>query len=189
MSNSSRGRRYDDVSPLSDIPMTRTMADASQFDGLFAAHYAALTRLIFRVVGDIGWAEELASEAFWKLYRNPPGSGRNLAGWLYRTGVRLALDNLKKRKRRAHYEALAPVTGAMPGPQEALERLDRQLRVRQVLAALKPEQAALLVLRSEGYSLSEMASLLSLNPSSVGTLLARADVACRKEYVKRYGIL
>src|ERR1035438_5432739 len=63
VSNSSRGRRYDDVPPLSDIPMTRTMADASQFDGLFAAHYAALTRLIFRVVGDIGWAEELAPEA------------------------------------------------------------------------------------------------------------------------------
>jgi len=42
-------------------------------------------------------------------------------------------------------------------------------------------------LRSEGYSLSEMASLLYLNPSSVGTLLTRADMAFRKEYVNRYG--
>jgi DNA-binding CsgD family transcriptional regulator len=56
-----------------------------------------------------------------------------------------------------------------------------------VLAALNPAQAALLVLRSEGYSLAELASILSLNPNSVGTFLARADKAFRKEYIARYG--
>ena len=167
--------------------MTGKIERADDFDGLFAANYAALTRLIYRVVGDTGSAEELAAEAFWKLRRNPPASDYNLVGWLYRTGLRLALDNLKKRKRRAHYEALAPAPGAMQSPEEALEQLERQVRVRQVLAALKPEQATLLVLRSEGYSLGEMASILHLNPSSVGTLLARADTAFRKEYVNRYG--
>jgi RNA polymerase sigma-70 factor (ECF subfamily) len=160
---------------------------ADDFDGLFAANYAGLTRVIYRIVGDTGWAEELAAEAFWKLHRNPPESGHNLVGWLYRTGLRLALDNLKKRKRRAHYEALARPPGAIESPEESVERLEQQIRVRQVLATLKPEQAALLVLRSEGYSLGEMASVLSLNPSSVGTLLARADMAFRKEYVNRYG--
>ena len=33
----------------------------------------------------------------------------------------------------------------------------------------------------------ELASTLDLNPSSVGTLLARAQQAFRKEYIKRYG--
>ncbi|MCU1276115.1 MAG: polymerase, sigma-24 subunit, subfamily [Bryobacterales bacterium] len=167
--------------------MTGKIESADNFDELFDANYTALTRLIYRVVGDIGWAEELAAEAFWKLHRNPPASDHNLVGWLYRTGIRLALDNLKKRKRRAHYEALAPAPVAMPGPVESLELLEQQVRVRQVLAVLKPEQAALLVLRSEGYSLVEMATILYLNPSSVGTLLARADRAFRKEYVNRYG--
>ena len=157
------------------------------FDALFTANYATLTRLIYRVVGDKGCAEELAIEAFWKLHRNPPASEDNLVGWLYRTGIRLALDNLRKRKRRAHYEALAPAPGAIAGPEEALARIEQQVRVRQVLAALKPEQAALLLLRSEGHSLAEMASCLQLNPGSVGTALARADKAFRKEYVKRYG--
>ncbi len=161
---------------------------ANQFDELFLTHYGALTRVICRVVGDTGWAEELASEAFWKLHRDPPPSNRNLTGWLYRTGIRLALDNLRMRKRRAHYEALAPPPGALPGPEEALEICEQQARVRQVLAALKPEQASLLVLRSEGYSLNEMAALLALNAGSVGTFLARADAAFRKEYVNRYGI-
>jgi RNA polymerase sigma-70 factor (ECF subfamily) len=172
----------------SDIQVvTRKIENADAFDRLFCANYAALTRLIYRVVGDIGGAEELAAEAFWKLHRNPPALDHNLVGWLYRTGLRLALDNLKKRKRRVRYEALAPASGAMHSPEKAFEQLEQQMQVRQVLAALRPAQAALLVLRSEGYSLGEMASILYLNPSSVGTLLARADMAFRKEYVNRYG--
>jgi DNA-directed RNA polymerase specialized sigma24 family protein len=59
--------------------------------------------------------------------------------------------------------------------------------VREVLAAIKPDQSALLVLRSEGYSLAEIGGLLYLNPNAVGTLLVRAEAAFRKEYVNRYG--
>jgi RNA polymerase sigma-70 factor (ECF subfamily) len=175
------GRRFDIVASRADIPVVTT------FDGLFADNYAALTRVIYRVVGDMGCAEELAAEAFWKLHRNPPASDHNLGGWLRRTGLRLALDNLKKRKRRAHYEALAPGPEALQNPEEALAQLEQRARVRQVLMVLKREYATLLVLRSEGYSLGEMASVLNLNPGSVGTFLARADAAFRKEYVNRYG--
>ena len=187
-SNSALGRRLDNVPPSTDISVVTSKTEGSaNFDELFAAHYAALARLLYRVVGDAGWAEELASEAFWKLHRNPPASEHNLPGWLYRTGLRLALDNLKKRRRRVHYEARSPAPEAMLSPDKALEQLERRMRVRQVLAALKPQQAELIVLRGEGYSLAEMASILSVNPSSVGTLLARSDAAFRKEYVNRYG--
>jgi RNA polymerase sigma-70 factor (ECF subfamily) len=169
------------------MPLTRKSESADRFDKLFAAHYSTLTRLIYRVVGDTGSAEELAAEAFWKLHCKPPASDHNLAGWLCRTGLRLALDSLKMRKRRTHYEAMAPAPVSASGPEEALQLRQRQDRVRQVLAALKPDQAAMLVLRSEGYTLGEIASLLQINPNSIGTMLARADAACRKEYVKRYG--
>ncbi len=160
---------------------------AREFDELFTANYSRLARLFRRVVGDAGQAEELAAEAFWKLHRKPPPSDHNLLGWLYRTGLRLALDSLKKQKLRAHYEALAAVPRTGQDLQEALERHERRHRVRQVLAALKREHAALLLLRSEGFTLSELAAILKLSPGSVGTFLARAEVAFRKEYVDRYG--
>jgi RNA polymerase sigma-70 factor (ECF subfamily) len=181
MSNFVVGRRYNNVVVSANI------GTADSFEALFTANYARLARLIYRVVGDTGWAEDLAAEAFWKLHRNPPKSNHNLEGWLYRTGLRLALDDLKKRKRRAHYEALAPTPAAMQTPEQSAEQIEQQVRVRQVLAALQPDKAALLILRSEGCSLSEIASILSLKANSVGTLLARADAAFRKEYVNRYG--
>jgi RNA polymerase sigma-70 factor (ECF subfamily) len=68
-----------------------------------------------------------------------------------------------------------------------LQQRERRERVRAVLAALRADYAALLVLRSEGYRLNELAAYLNLNPNSVGTFLARADAAFRKEYVNRYG--
>ena len=59
--------------------------------------------------------------------------------------------------------------------------------MRTVLAALKQDWASLLLMRSEGFTLQELAAALELNPSSVGTFLARAEEAFRKEYVNRYG--
>lgn len=179
------------MAPISELPaLTRINPGAADhFDTFFAANYTALTKLIYRVVGDTAAAEELAAEAFWKLYRNPPASNQNLVGWLYRTGLRLALDTLKKQKRRTYYEGLAPAPESTQSPAEALEQSERQVRVRRVLGALKPEQASLLLLRAEGHSLAEIGSLLHFNPNSVGTLLARADIAFRKEYVRRYGQL
>ena len=157
------------------------------FDALFAAHYPRLARAIYRVIGDTGQAEELASEAFWKLHRNPPASHSNLGAWLYRAGLRLALDALKKQKRRAFYERAS--TGPAPGPtpEEALARHDDEGRVREVLATLKPEFASLLILRSEGLTLNEAAAAINCNPSSAGKFVERAEAAFRKEWEKRHG--
>jgi RNA polymerase sigma factor (sigma-70 family) len=158
-----------------------------QIDELFTAHYPGLARAIYRIVGDTATAEELAAEAFWKLHHKPPASDANLAGWLYRTAIRLALDSVKLRRRRAHYETQSPLPCAIPDPEQTAVRREGEARVRDVLAAIKPEQAALLVLRNEGHTLAEIAGLLYLSPNSVGTLVARAEESFRKEYVKRYG--
>ncbi|HLK67281.1 MAG TPA: sigma-70 family RNA polymerase sigma factor [Bryobacteraceae bacterium] len=171
-----------------EAAMSKAMEVQDQsFEALFAAHYHQLARLIYRVVGDTGYAEELASEAFWKLHRSPPAFHQNLAGWLYRTGLRLALDGLKKQRRRALYEGAAPGTTPIPTPEQDLARREEQARVRLVLSALKPEFALLLILRSEGLTLKESAAALDCNPSSVGTFTARAETAFRKEWERRYG--
>lgn len=160
---------------------------ACDIDALFTAHYRRLTRLLYRATGDTARAEEFAAEAFWRLHHKPPKEATNIEGWLYRTGLRLALDHLKKERRRARYEALALLFGVAPNPHQAVEQHEDQTRVRQVLASLKPIQAATLLLRSEGLSYAELAAALNLNAASVGTLLTRAGQAFKKEYIKRYG--
>jgi RNA polymerase sigma-70 factor (ECF subfamily) len=167
--------------------MTAPTEASRDFHALFTTGYRRLARLLYRVTGDFGRAEEVASEAFWRLHSRPPAAETNIQGWLYRTGLRIALDQLKKDRRRARYEALASALGFGASPHQVLEQTQERTRVRQVLSALKAGQVAVILLRAEGLSYAELAAALHLNRGSVGTLLARAEEAFRKEYVHRYG--
>lgn len=169
------------------MPISVTEETSRDFIATFNANYRRLARLLYRVTGDIARAEEVASEALWRLHRSPPSAQTNIEGWLYRTGLRLALDGIKKERRRARYEALAAFFGLAVTPHRILEQDEERGRVRQALDALKAEQAALILLRADGFSYAELAAKLDLNPGSVGTLLSRAEQAFRKEYVNRYG--
>jgi RNA polymerase sigma-70 factor (ECF subfamily) len=163
-------------------------ADAPfDFEQTFRAQYERIARVIAGVVQDPARAEELAVEVFLKLWRNPKAHGEKAGAWLYRTAVRKALDELRRRTRRARYESLFGFHSPVPTPEEVRTASEEQARVRQVLAIIEPRPAELLLLRSQGFSYEELASALDLNPASIGTLLSRAQEAFRKEYIKRYG--
>lgn len=157
------------------------------FGELFHTHYPRIARVIARMVQDPARAEELASEVFWKLWRSPGAQGGNSGGWLYRTAVRMGLDELRRQSRRRRYEKLLDLFGSSPSPEQLHSEGQDQQHVRLVLSVLKVRDSSLLVLQSEGLSYLEMAEILHLNETSIGTLLRRAQQAFRKEYVKRYG--
>ena len=106
----SRERRYQAVYASDDTlsPGRAVEHATAEFDALFRAHYRRICRVIYRIVGQPDLAEELAAEAFWKLHQRRPAHLTNAEAWLCRTGVRLALDSLRKGRRRAHYESAAP---------------------------------------------------------------------------------
>ncbi len=157
------------------------------FETFFHAHYARAARAVARVTGDPARAEDLAAEAFWKLWRTPQAHGESAAGWLYRTAVRLGLNELRGRERRGKYESLSDAGPAVSTPEQAHAAAEEREQVRSVLANLDARDAELLLLRASGLSYNEAAAALEINPASVGTLLARAQRAFRKEYVNRYG--
>ena len=157
------------------------------FDEFFRAHYARIARTVARVVGDHARAEELAVEAFWKLWRSSEAHGEKAGGWVYRTAIRMALNDLRHNKRRNRYEQLSGPGPAFPTPEEAHAAAEEQEHVRIVLGALSERDAELLLLRSSGVAYAEIASTLELNPASVGTMVSRAQQAFRKEYLKQYG--
>ncbi|MEO8592933.1 MAG: sigma-70 family RNA polymerase sigma factor [Candidatus Solibacter sp.] len=157
------------------------------FEAVFRSHYAPLARIIARVIRDPARAEELTVEVLWKLWRTPAAHGEQAGGWLHRSAVRTGLNELRSRNRGQRHEQLAEANSAGPNPEQARLAAEKQEQVRTVLAALEPRQAELLLLRHSGLSYAEVAAALELNAASVGTLLARALQAFRKEYTERYG--
>ncbi len=164
-----------------------TLREPFDFESLFHERYERITRVVARVVGDPARAEEIAVEVFWKLWRNPKAQGEKAGGWLYRTAVRLALDDLRGHARRVRSETASRGPGPTPDPEQVRAEDEEREHVRQTLAALDSRAAELLLLRSHGLSYGEVAAALDLNPASVGTLITRAQQAFRKEYVKHYG--
>ena len=170
------------------------LANEDRFDleTVFHAQYQRLARVIARVIRDPARAEELAVDVLLKWSRYPSAHGDQADGWLYRTAVRTALNELRREARRSRYETLfgfvpSGRARSAPTPEDIRAANEESDNVRLVLSVIQPRQAELLVLRSHGMTYDELASSLNLNPASIGTLLSRAQHAFRKEYTKRYG--
>jgi RNA polymerase sigma-70 factor, ECF subfamily len=165
----------------------------SAFEELFLQHYGRIVAVLFRLLGDRDRAEELANDVFVKLYRYPlpPRPDGNLGGWLYRTATNLGIDALRAAARRQHYERAAAQSavqaGNTPNPLDEVLRDERRNLVRAVLAALRPAQAQILILRSSGLSYNDLAQSLGVQRGSVGTMLARAEREFEKRYLEMYG--
>jgi RNA polymerase sigma-70 factor, ECF subfamily len=167
-------------------------AETFDFETAFRLHYRRIARLILRLIQDPSRAEELAVDVFWKLWRHPSAQGPQCAGWLYRTASRAAIDEIRTRRRREKYERWFGIAPSHPrpagdDPEQSREAAEARTHIRTVLAALRSQDAQLVALRSEGLSYDELADALNLNPSSIGTMLRRAQDTFRKEYIRRYG--
>jgi RNA polymerase sigma-70 factor, ECF subfamily len=173
--------------------VSRNLTASERFDELFLSHYTLIVRLLARMLGDYAGAEDLANEAFLKLYDRPAlhTSHGNLGGWLYRTAMNLGIDALRAAARRNRYETAAARAEIKTQPEgdglQQVLRAEKQQRVRLVLAAMKPIHAQTLFLRASGYSYKELADALTIDPASIGTLLIRAEAEFEKRYVELFG--
>ncbi len=161
--------------------------DETEFRAVFLQHYARIVAILVRLLGDLSHSEEVANDAFWRLYRQPALQlDGNVGGWLYRTATNLGIDALRASSRRRQYEEAAG--GARDedknsSPLQSLLREEKCRRVRTVLASIKPTQAQLLILRSSGLSYKELAEALNMKMSGIGTMLNRAEEEFRNRYL------
>jgi RNA polymerase sigma-70 factor (ECF subfamily) len=166
----------------------RTESGSLGFQALFLEHWASVYRILQRLVGDPAEAEDLALEAFLRLYRQNQKQPevQNPGGWLYQVATRLGLNSIRDWKRREQYEltagryALEEPTQLSPA--DILAQEEERQQVKLALARMNERQSQLLILRYSGFSYKEIASALNLAPASIGPLLVRAEREFEKQY-------
>jgi RNA polymerase sigma factor (sigma-70 family) len=170
---------------------TSAEAPSAAFESLFYEHWAPIYRLLLRLVIDPAEAEDLALEAFFRLYqrRSTPEREFNTRGWLHRVATNLALHSIRSFKRREHYEITAG-KGALDEapenrPAEILAEKEDRRFARLALTRINPRQAELLIMRYSGMAYKDIAVALSLSPTSIGPLLLRAE----RDFAKHYRAL
>ena len=149
-----------------------------RLEELFTRHQGELYRYAARYTGDADLAEDVVQEVFVRLAERPPRHQDQIRAWLYRVATTVALDAMRKDRRRLRLvtgrEAQLPMGDAPPDPSAGAERAELVQRVRVALGGLSEKERAVLLLREEGFAHREIAEAVGTTTGSVGTMIARA---------------
>lgn len=144
---------------------------------LFATYHATLVRYLTRRLGDRDWAEDVAQETFVRALRQE--TIVNERAWVFAVAHNLVRDGARRDARnRRQLELMAAEVRETEGeePDDAMtpDRAERLRLARQALAALTERDRQALLLKEEGLDYQEIADVLEMEKSSVGTTLSRA---------------
>lgn len=144
---------------------------AAALEELFRLHWAPAHRAAYLVVHDAAAAEDIAQESFLAAIRNLDRFDRRrpFAPWLHRIVVNRAIDHVRARTLRAE-TGLDPTLAAQEVGGDGVP----ESSLLTVIAALPPEQRAVIVLRHLlEYTPGEIAELLGLPRGTVNSRLRR----------------
>lgn len=156
--------------------------DAVAFAELVDARLERVLAASRRILGNDADAEDVAQEAFLRLWRNAdkwqPGRAR-ISTWLYRVAVNLSIDRLRGRRETAMADP--PDSAIGPGQQRSVEQEELKVNMDRALQDLPDRQRLALVLfHYEGLSMGEVAELLDASVEAIESLLGRGRRALKK---------
>jgi RNA polymerase sigma factor (sigma-70 family) len=157
--------------------------DTETFTALYERTFPRVYAYVASLLRDRSAAEDVTAQAFERAYRKR-GSYRarrgSLEGWLFGIARNAALDELRRRGRRATLET-DPADSAAPTAEDHAELALRREAVREAMTALDGHERDLLSLKfSGGLSNAEIARVLGVSETNAGTRLHRALTKLRK---------
>lgn len=167
--------------------------DRDAFGDLVIRYERRLIRVLMRFVHEADLAEDLAQETFLRVWERLDqfDPSRRFGPWLFRIGVNLTMDYLRRRKRRGRWVRFSDspreraVDPAVPDPRETIEL---KQEVRAALDEIPEKYRTVLVLRDlENFSTSEIAAILQRREATIRWRLAEARNRFQKVWAKRHG--
>lgn len=160
--------------------------DLGAFEDLVRAHKDPLYAYFARMVGDRSWAEDLCQETFLRVYRSRDEyvERNEFRAWLFRIARNLALDFLRREKRRRALSLSRATPGALEpdfvpagalAPPEELATRELARKVEEAILDLPPRFRNVFVLCAvEGLSYEEVARVEGCPVKTVSSRLSRA---------------
>ena len=160
--------------------------DAASFETLLRRYRLPLVGFFHRMVRDRALAEDLAQEAFLRIYRareryQPEA---RFTTWLYRIATNAALNAIRDRKDEVPEPASEDLDGGpalerfvdpKPTAEQKLLEGDRQRLIRQAVESLPANQRTAVILHKyQEADYRQIAKILSVSESAVKSLLFRA---------------
>jgi RNA polymerase sigma-70 factor (ECF subfamily) len=164
------------------------------FDWLVTHFHASVYSVVFGMLGDAADAADVTQDVFLKAYRGIRGfrQGSSLKTWLYRIGVREALNHRRWtwRHRRQQTSIDAETENGLtaidledqgPSPFERMAAGEIQAVVHKALGAVPKVFRSAVILRDlEGLSYEEVAEVLEVSVGTVKSRILRGRAALRE---------
>jgi RNA polymerase sigma-70 factor (ECF subfamily) len=183
--------RAEDVGDARLVELARS-GDDSAFASLVTRYERKLIRVLQRLVRDEELARDLAQETFWKVYTRLDrfDTSRRFGPWLFRVGVNLGLDQLRRHDGpptssidRPGRTAIKAMELPDPDPRR-LEELAQEVRF--VLDRVPLPYRTILILRDmEGFSSAEVAAIVGRREATIRWRLAKARDLFQQQWERR----
>jgi RNA polymerase sigma-70 factor (ECF subfamily) len=156
--------------------------DPAAVRALVARKLPRLMALASRMLNDAAEAEDVAQEAFLRVWRQAPRwrpGAAKFDTWLHRVALNLCYDRLRRRREIATAEP-PEVADPSPGPDRGLDARDTGARVAAALQALPDRQREAIVLcHYQELGNIEAAAVMGVSVEAVESLLGRGRRALR----------
>ncbi len=159
------------------------------FDEVYRKHYHELRRFGRQLNVSVEKCEDLTQEAFLRYYLELKKNVvfDNPRAWLYKVFLNLFKTHINSTKNELRDSELLVRAEEPSGDlQEEYTKNEKQRIVLEMLDQLTKKEKELLLLYHNGFSYSEMAEIMEINPNSVGKTLVRAIERLKKTLKIQY---
>lgn len=168
--------------PDEDLVRRVARGDAAAIQTMVARKLPRMLALGYRMLGDVGEAEDVAQEAMMRAWKQAPrwrpGQAR-FDTWLHRVGLNLCYDRLRRR-REIPTETPPDRPDPGPAPDRGLLAAELGVRVDRALQALPERQREAIVLcHYQDLTNIEAAGLMAVSVEALESLLSRGRRALR----------
>ncbi len=173
--------------------------DHGAFKTLVDRYQALVVNTCYGLVGSREDAEDVAQEVFLQVYKSADKFRHQakLSTWLYRIAVNRSLNFIRDNKWSRRFKNLSAFlennpqqVNNLPAPDSsrpdiALEKKERDRRLKKAIDSLPREQKAAFVLHKyEGLPYQEIAGILKCSLSAVESLIHRAKLNLQRNLIR-----
>ena len=163
--------------------------DVHAFNRLVERYQGQVYALCYRLLGDVGAAEDACQEVFLSAFRGIRRyRGESFAGWLLRIARNECYDQLRARRRHISLDTAQEDMNVAPrlfvdpseAPEERALRSELAQTLERLLQALPPDQRLVVVLRDvQGYGFPELLAATGWPPGTIKSRLSRGRARLR----------
>jgi RNA polymerase sigma-70 factor (ECF subfamily) len=177
-----------DIVPDDALIAALVAGETEALGALYDRHARVVFSLLLRIIGDRDGAEELLQEVFFRAWQRADAFDETrgtVRGWLYGIAHNLALNELRRRRRRPQVQERLASDDSDTG--DFARRIEagsdpagdawsavRDAELAHALDQLPSGQRAVLLLYAEGFSQSEIAEKLGVPLGTVKSRMRRA---------------